>query len=125
MEITSFQPLLLTTRFEETKALFEELGFGIKHTIPDFCGDDPKRINVHMQNPDGFRLNVATSSSITQDAMGIRMNVRDFDAACALLSEHGLTPISEVCEVKFMKWVTMQAPSGFVITVIYHIREHD
>ena len=53
------------------------------------------------------------------------MNVRDFDAACAILKEHGFTAGTEVMDLKYLKIVAMIAPEGNVLTVVYHKREHD
>lgn len=127
MEITSFYPMIATSDLEETQAVFEALGFKKAHVLPDLLGNDPNRNHFIMKNEDGYRICIYTDSSIPegQSCTSIWMNVRDFEGARSLFREHGYTEITQVFELKYLKCVSLQAPSGFVISVFYHIREHD
>ena len=132
MEITSFYPMIPTKDFEATKATYEALGFKVAHTIsnPDDKLKD-KRMFTIMKNDNGLRVALYAGPEYNEDTDfntlpgQIWMNVRDFDATVALFKEHGYTNTTEVSEYKFMKVISMRAPEGIIITVVYHKREHD
>ena len=70
---------------------------------------------------------VQTNPMATNDVAGIRMNVDDFDAAYELLMGHGFTNAygGETVVTKSSKSALMVSPSGFVICIIQHIKDHD
>jgi predicted lactoylglutathione lyase len=128
MEITSFYPMIISEDIEATKATYEALGFKVAHVITDplFDYKDQNQF-VIMKNENGLRVCIYTSSEVNakEEQGNTWVNVRDFDAACAILKEHGFTVNSEVYDLKYMKIVAMIAPEGNVLTIVYHKREHD
>ena len=129
MEITSFYPMIISEDIEATKATYEALGFKVAHVITDplFDYKDQNQFVV-MKNENGLRVGIYTDSEVTNTKErpgNTWMNVRDFDAACATLKEHGFTVASEVYDLEYLKIVAMIAPEGNALAVVYHKREHD
>lgn len=124
MKVTSFNPLIVTTKQAECLELFEALGFEKRHNKVSGVSAD---INtVRMKDSNGFHVDVTKVNQLERDMMIIRMNVDDLDEAFNLLAAHGfkamdgsssLTPSS--------KSVLMVSPSGFAIDIVKHIKEHD
>ena len=124
MKITSFNPLIVTTKQAECLELFEALGFEKRHNKVSGVSED---INtVRMRDANGFHVDIAKVNVLERDMTIIRMNVDDLDETYQLLTAHGfkavdgsnsLTPSS--------KSVLMASPSGFAIDIVKHIRDHE
>ena len=84
MKITSFNPQIFTKNADPIVALFEELGFDVRH---DQEGIGELNVEgIRMKNPDGFYLDISCpDTDLPRDMVGIRMNVDDFDFAYQLL----------------------------------------
>ena len=124
MKITSFNPLIVTTKQAECLELFEALGFEKRHKKVSGVSTD---INtVRMKDANGFHVDITGVKQLERDMTIIRMNVDDLDEAYNLLAAHGfkaqdgsasLTPSS--------KSVLMVSPSGFAIDIVKHIKDHE
>ena len=125
MKITTFNPLVLTTDPENTIKLFEDLGFERKHTKDDL-EDREDIVGVRMKDQNGFHVDIVHSDRTKQDMVTIRMNVDDFDEARKMLEEHGLKSYTgKTVEDSSSKSIGMYAPSGFSISLVQHIKDHD
>ncbi len=79
-----------------------------------------------MENTEGFHVDVvSTTTPRERDEMLIRMNVDDFDEAYALLTAQGFKNVKgdETIDLKSTKAVTMEAPTGFRISIVKHIKD--
>lgn len=125
MQITSFNPLIITKNAAETIKLFEELGFEVRHTKTGINDEDIT--TVTMKNADGFHVSVTQVDSIPQDICSIRMNVRDFDEAFEFLKARGFKNAQgdRITDTGSSKTTMMVSPSGFTISIIEHIRKDD
>lgn len=125
MEITSFYPLIPTEDIETTQATYEALGFKVAHVITDPADEDKnKHKYIIMKNDNGLRVGILGGEKVA-NLNNVWMNVRDFDATCETLKEHGYTAYSKVRDLKFFKSVAMRAPEGTILIIVYHKREHD
>lgn len=125
MKITSFNPIVATAHCEEVVKLFEDLGFEKRHTVENI---DNAGINaIDMKNEDGFRVDVGDVKQLPQDMMFIRMNVDNFEEAYDILIKHGFknTRGDETVDSKSSKAASMISPSGFAISLVQHIKDHD
>ena len=126
MQITTFNPMILSKNADEIIALFEELGFERRHKVDNI--DDKDISSVRMKDANGFHLDVARVESMARDMSTMRMNVRDFDEAYAFLKAHGFKNArgeDHTVESKSARSCLMIAPSGFSIQLTQHIRNHD
>ena len=126
MQITTFNPMILSKNADEIIALFEELGFERRHKVDNI--DDKDISSVRMKDANGFYLDVARVESMARDMSTMRMNVRDFDEAYAFLKAHGFKNArgeDHAVESKSARSCLMIAPSGFSIQLTQHIRNHD
>ena len=124
MKITTFNPQIITKDAESVVQLFEALGFQRKHTKEDI--GDLNVIGIRMKNADGFYLDISQSDRLPVDCIqAIRMNVDDFEEAYGILAAHGFNNFYGDCvvETPTSKSVVMLSPSGFVISLIQHIRK--
>ncbi len=124
MKFTSFQPMILTLKPEETIATFEALGFERNHKI-SFTTNGKELTTICMKNADGFRVDVTGVTDQPQDRILIRMNVADFDEAYDMLVEKGFRNISgdNVVETRTNKSAMMVSPSGFAFDLCQHIKD--
>ena len=127
MKITSFDPFVATSQPEGVIAQFEALGFEKRHKKEGVTIADADKTITRMKNPDGFHVDVTTEQAYERDMMGIRMNVDDFDAAYELLVSRGFKNAfgDETVNTKSSKSAMMVAPSGFMICIVHHIKDHD
>ena len=126
MQITSFNPMILSRDADEIIKLFEALGFERQHKVDNIDGKDIS--SVSMTDANGFRVNVARVESMDRDMTTMRMNVRDFDEAYEFLKAHGFKNArgdDHAVESKSARSCLMIAPSGFSIQLTQHIRNHD
>ena len=126
MQITTFNPMILSKNADEIIKLFEELGFERRHKVDNI--DDKDISSVRMTDANGFHVDVARVESMARDMTTMRMNVRDFDEAYAFLKAHGFKNANSeehTVESKSARSCLMFAPSGFSIQLTQHIRNHD
>lgn len=124
MQITTFNPQIITKNADPIVQLFEELGFEKRH---DQEGIGELNVEgIRMKNPEGFYLDISQPDlPLQQDVTSIRMNVDDFDEAYQLLKEHGFKNVygDHTADTKTSRSAVMIAPSGFSINLIQHIRK--
>ena len=123
MQITSFNPLIITKNAEETIKLFEALGFERRHQKTGINGKDI--VSVSMKDANGFHVDITKTDSVPQDITSIRMNVRDFDEAYEFLTARGFKNAqgTKVTDTGSSKATMMVSPSGFTISLVEHIRK--
>lgn len=124
MKITSFNPLIVTTKADDAIKLFEELGFEKRHNKVSGVSED---INtVRMKDSNGFHVDITKVGKLDRDMTIIRMNVDDLDEAYTLLTTHGFKAVDGSTSLtSSSKSVLMASPSGFAIDIVKHIKEHD
>ena len=122
MQITTFNPMILSKDAEAVIALFEELGFEKKHA-PTVDTGKSMVTSTRMKDANGFYLDVTQEASIQRDITGIRISVDDFDEAYNLLVSHGFEQFMEqgTISTPSSKFVLLKSPSGFVINLVQHI----
>ena len=134
MKITSFNPLIVTTKQEEYRKLFEELGFEQRHNPKGIGELRHKKVSgvsedintVRMKDSNGFHVDITSVVKLERDMTIIRMNVDDLDEAYALLTAHGFKAVDGSSSLtSSSKSVLMASPSGFAIDLVKHIKEHD
>ena len=125
MNITSFNPMIVSKDAESIISLFEELGFEKKH-VKNELGDG-SATDVRMGNADGFHVDIVQMDAVPQDVMQIRMNVDDFDEAFELLAAHGFRNVQgdTISESSTSKGTAMASPSGFMIALSHHFKKED
>ena len=122
MKITSFNPLILTNDIENTVKLFEDLGFERHHT-KDELEDREDISGIRMKDASGFHVDIMETKNVRQDAVMIRMNVDDLEAAKELLESYGFKALSgEIVQNASSRSIGMGSPSGFAIALVQHIR---
>ena len=125
MQITTFNPMILSKNADEIIKLFEELGFERRHEVDNV---DNRGINsVRMKDANGFYVDVA-QTHLERDMTTIRMNVRDYEEAYEFLKAHGFKNArgsDETVESASAKSCLMISPSGFSIQLTQHIRKED
>ncbi len=128
MEITSFNPMIVTKDSASVIAFFEAMGFEQRHKKTGINDSDVESVRMKYTNEDGkvFHVDIA-SSPVPQDITSIRMNVSDFDEAFNMLKDRGFTNTQgdKITETGSSMATMMASPSGYTISVIKHIKEHD
>ena len=124
MQITTFNPMILSKDADAVIALFEELGFKKTHA-PTVDTGKSMVTSTRMKNADGFHIDIADVKSVPQDMTIIRMNVDDFDEAFEMLTARGFTHAGgeQAVETKNNKSALMTSPSGFAFDLCQHIRK--
>ncbi len=122
MKITGFRPLIVTSKSEDTIALFEALGFERRHKKTGINGDVDA---VAMKDENGFRLNIVQADQMPQDLTSIAMNVDNFEEAYDFLTARGFKNAQgdKVTETGSSKATMMVSPSGFSISLSEHIKK--
>lgn len=126
MQITAFNPQIITKDAEPIIRLFEELGFEKRHTKKDI--GDKNVVDVVMKNAEGFHLDISQPEmELPHDIQAIRINVRDFEETYDLLISRGFKNFygDERVYTPSSKSAILLAPSGFVINLVEHIKDHD
>lgn len=124
MNITTFNPQIITKDAESIIQLFRALGFEKQHN-PKEIGE-LKVEGIRMKDKNGFCLDISTPKiQLPQDITVIRMNVDDFEEAYRLLTEHGFKNFygEKTVETDYSESALMIAPSGFAINLIHHIKK--
>lgn len=124
MKITTFNPLIVSSKAEDIIRLFEELGFEKRHTPVVDAGDMLVR-RTRMCNADGFYVDVSELKTMPHDLTAIRMNVDNFEEAYDFLTAHGFKKAPGIDEIypEHSRVLLMVSPSGFAIELIQHIKE--
>ena len=125
MKITSFHPFIAAARPDETVRLFEEMGFEKRHTKEGIEIADRSDTVIQMKDESGFSLDILrTNGETSRDAVGIRINVDDFDEAYRILLDRGFTNAygSETVRTASSKAAMMVSPSGLCVSVIQHLK---
>jgi hypothetical protein len=124
MEITSFNPLIVSKQAEEIVALLEELGFEKRHAPVLDIDSTAAGQDFRLKDANGFAVDVAQHPGVPQDVTMIRMNVRDFDVAYEILTKHGFknTRGDETVGTPTSKAATMVSESGLTIALVEHLR---
>ena len=124
MQITTFNPQIITKDSEAVAKLFEELGFERRH--------NPKGIGeldvtaIRMQDANGFHLDISQPNmQMPQDVVGIRMNVHNFVEAYELLAAHGFKNFygDQTVGTASSESAIMISPFGVVINLVQHIKD--
>jgi hypothetical protein len=126
MQITSFNPFVLTEKADEVIALFEALGFERRHKKTGI--NDKDITSVSMKDANGFHVDVAQvePGHMPKDMTAIRMNVRDFEEAYDFLTSKGFTNAGgKITETSSSRSVLMVSPTGFAINLCQHIRKEE
>ena len=128
MQITSFNPAIITSDAQSVIALFEALGFERRHTKTGINDKDITSVRMRYTNEDGkvFHVNV-TQAPVPRDITAIHMNIRDFDEAYKLLEAKGFKNAQgdRITHTGSSESTMMVSPSGFSISITEHIRNHD
>ncbi len=125
MKITSFHPFIAAARPDETVRLFEEMGFEKRHTKEGIEIADRSDTVIQMKDESGFSLDILrTNGETSRDAVGIRINVDDFDEAYRILLDRGFTNAygGETVRTASSKAAMMVSPSGLCVSVIQHLK---
>ena len=126
MKITSFNPMIITPDADKIIKLFEKLGFEIHHNKKDIGS---KKVNAFvMKDANGFHLDISQPEmELPHDIQAIRINVRDFEEAYELFISQGFENIygNDRVMTSSSKSAVLRAPSGLVINLVEHIKNHD
>jgi hypothetical protein len=124
MEITTFNPLIVSNKADELVALFEELGFEKRHApLMDEIYTVAEQ-DFRLKDANGFSVDVAQHPGVPQDNVNIRMNVRNFDEAYEILKKHGFKNSrgEEIFTTNHSKAASMVSDSGLSIALVEHLR---
>ncbi len=123
MKITTFDPLIVTSKANDVINTFSSLGFEQTHApTTSVASGDVK--TVRMKSPEGYHIDIADVKEQEKDSVIIRMNVDNYDEAYDLLIKQGFknTRGDGFVEAKNSKATTMVAPSGFTIALVEHTK---
>jgi hypothetical protein len=121
MKITGFNPMIVSNKAEDIIQLFEEMGFSKQHDVSGQTESDYRA--VVMKDADQNKVDIAQIET-ERDSMLLRMNVDDFQEAYEFLIQKGFvnTRGDGTVGTATSKAATMVSPSGFVISLIQHIK---
>ena len=124
MKITSFNPLIIAQDTKEILDVFEAMGFERKHLSDDIDHRDDIS-SVRMKDANGFYVDVTQNEQVPQTRTAIRMNVDNFDEAYEFLKSKGFvnTRGDKITDTGSAKATMMASPSGFMISLIEHIKK--
>lgn len=125
MQITTFNPLIVSKESEAVIKLLEDLGFEKRHK-KELENNEADITSIRMKDANGFHVDVA-QAPVPRDMIVIRMNVDDFEAAKAILVKHGFVNqnAGQTVETGSSYSEFMVSPSGFAINLVKHIRKED
>ena len=121
MKISSFNPIIVSSKSDDIVKIFEELGFEKRHHNEEV----EDRPSFRMKDANGFHIDVVQNDEAQRDATVIRMNVDNFDEAHDILAAHGFKDGARVFDKKSAKSMGMISPSGFIIGLIEHKKNHE
>lgn len=123
MKITSFNPLIIAKDTHDIVEVFEALGFERRHFSKEIENREDLS-SIRMKDANGFYVDVTQNEKVPQTITGIRMNVDNFDEAYEFLKSKGFvnTRGDKVTDTGSAKATMMASPSGFMISLIEHIK---
>ena len=126
MQITTFDPLIVSPKADDVIQVFTALGFEKTHA-PVTQTENGDVASVRMKDANGYHVDVASLDRVPKDMTYIRMNVDNFAEAYDILIAHGFknTRGDGTIDTRSAKAATMVSPSGFIISLIEHIKNHD
>ena len=126
MQITTFDPLVVSPKADDVIQVFTALGFEKTHA-PVTQTENGDVASVRMKDANGYHVDVASLDRVPQDLTYIRMNVDNFAEAYDILIAHGFknTRGDGSLETGSAKAATMVSPSGFRISLLEHIRKEE
>jgi hypothetical protein len=124
MKITSFNPLIVSKDSQDILEVFEALGFERRHLSEDIEQRDDLA-SIRMRDANGFHVDITHSDRVPQTITAIRMNVDNFDEAYEFLKSKGFvnTRGDKITDTGSAKATMMASPSGFMISLIEHIKK--
>ena len=125
MNITSFNPLIVTKDAETAIALFEAMGFEQRHTKEGISENNVT--DVRMKDANGFHVDVSQG---TGEWTMIRMNVDNLEEAIACLEARGFHKArhevaNKTIDTGTSRFNIMVSPSGFILAVSQHVKDQD
>lgn len=125
MKITSFHPVIMSTKADDIISLYEELGFKRKH-FTQF--GELGTSSAMMEDANGFVVDVSQVDTLpheNRDLMSIRINVDNYEEAVEFFKAHGFTtPMGETTiDTGSSKGVLPLSPSGFLINLVHYIKK--
>ena len=126
MNITTFNPLIVTKNAEAAIKLFEALGFEKRHSLGANTGTCDLT-SIRMNDANGFYVDIAQVENLQgdRDLTLIRMNVDNFDEAYQLLLDRGFkNPRGDhTVQTTTNKSAMLISPSGFAFDLCQHIKD--
>lgn len=125
MKITTFDPVIISSQYDDVVSLFKELGFETTHNPTAKPNGVPMQV-TRMKHKEGFHIDIIDNSSIPRDISTIRMNVDDFDTAHDILIANGFTELYPDAPHDSTTHIgrEMISPTGLTITLMQHIRKN-
>ena len=125
MNITSFNPLIVTKDAETAIKLFEAMGFEQRHTKEGISENNVT--DVRMKDANGFHVDVSQG---TGEWTMIRMNVDNLEEAIAFLEARGFHKArhevaNKTIDTGTSRFNIMVSPSGFILAVSQHVKDQD
>ena len=123
MNITGFNPMVVSKDSENLVKLFEELGFDKKHQPVADAGKG-EVTTTRMKDSNGFCIDIVGSDGSIPDFTEIRINVDDLKEACAIFEAHGFanTRGDATVDLETSKTAVMRSSSGCMISLVKHIK---
>ena len=78
-----------------------------------------------MADSNDFRLDITQTDAVKQEKVIIRVNVDNLDEAHDLFAKHNFKDVSKMINTKSAKSIGMSSPSGILVALIQHIKDHD
>ena len=126
MRITGINPIIASSKAEEAVSLFTALGFEKQHNPVVTSATGTASVS-RMKHENGYHVDILDlDRDMPQDMTGIRINVDDFDEAYKLFTANGfeIAPGDNIVDLGFAKTVIMVSPSGFIVSLMQHIKNH-
>ena len=121
MNITTFNPQILSNDAKALIEVFEALGFKQNHDKTDI--GELKVEGLRMKDANGFALDISVPElPLANDMMAIRMNVDDFDEAYRILTDHGFKNFygDKTVHTESSVSAFLISESGFGINLVEH-----
>lgn len=115
MKITTFNPIIISSKSDDIVKLFEEIGFEKRHHNEEV----EDRPSFRMKDANGFHIDIVQNDEAQRDATIIRMNVDNLDEAHDILTAHGFKD-TRTNDANTAKSIGMISPSGFMIGLVEH-----
>ena len=125
MKITTFNPSIIAKEAAPIIKLFEELGFQETHNKAEDVGI---KFSAHrMKDANGFHVDVVEVPMIPQTYTGIRINVDNFEEAYEFFMSKGFreSKFAAPSTTASSKYAYLVSPTGVIIDVCEHIKNHD